>query len=253
MELPKNAFKTAIREGRRQIGLWVSFTDPDVIELLAGCGYDWLMFDTEHSTAGPPEAAAFLRTIAPYPVTGIVRPGWNDLVEIKKLLDAGAQTLLVPYIQSKQEAEAAVAAVRYAPQGIRGVAGITRATRYGQVADYARRASEEICLLVQVETKEALDRLDEIASVDGVDGVFFGPADLAASLGHPGDPSNSEVRKAILGGIQRLSELGKAAGILSLDQDFLREAADAGAVFIAIDVDSAQLATAATERRVEWK
>jgi 4-hydroxy-2-oxoheptanedioate aldolase len=252
MDLPVNTFKAALREGRRQIGLWISFSDPDANELLAGCGYDWMMLDTEHTTAGPTQAAAFLRTIAPYPVAGIVRPGWNDPVEIKKLLDAGAQTLLVPYVQSRHEAESAVAAVRYPQKGIRGVAGLTRATRYGQVEDYARCASEEICLLVQVETREALDRLDDIASVDGVDGVFFGPADLAASFGHVGEPSNPEVKSAILTGIEKLRLMGKPAGILSLDQAFLREAAAAGAVFIAVDVDSALLQAAANRRRAEW-
>lgn len=253
MDMPKNAFKAALREGRRQIGVWVSFNDPDAHELLAGCAYDWMMFDTEHSTSGPREAAQFLRTIAPYPVTGIVRPGWNDPVEIKKLLDAGAQTLLVPYVQTRQEAEAAVAAVRYPPRGIRGVAGMTRASRYGTIPGYASAADAEICLLLQVETREALGRLEEIASVDGVDGIFFGPADLAASFGHAGAPSHPEVKEAILGGIRQLCCMGVPAGLLSLDQDFLLDAADAGAAFIAVDTDAALLKSAAIKRRAAWR
>lgn len=252
MELPKNAFKAALREGRIQIGLWSSFADASVAELLAGCGYDWMMFDTEHSPFGAPEVIALLRTVAPYPVTSVVRPGWNNPVEIKKLLDAGAQTLLIPYIQNADEARAAVSAVTYPPKGTRGVSGITRATRYGTVAEYAERANEELCLLLQVETREALDNLDEIAAVEGVDGIFFGPADLAASFGYPGKPSHPEVKTAILDGIRRLTKRGVPAGILSLDQAFLHEAKEAGAIFIAADIDSGLLRRAAVARRAEW-
>lgn len=252
MDLPKNAFKAALKQSRVQIGMWSSFADPSVAELLAGCGYDWMMFDTEHSPFGAPEVIGLLRTVAPYPVTAVVRPGWNNPVEIKKLLDAGAQTLLIPYIQDAEEARAAVSAVTYPPKGTRGVAGITRATRYGTIANYAGRANDEICLLLQVETREALDNLDEIASVEGVDGIFFGPADLAASLGHPGKPSHPEVKEAILGGIRRLAAQDMPSGILSLDQPFLQEAKAAGAIFIAVDVDSGLLRRAAVARRAEW-
>lgn len=252
MDLPANDFKAALHSGQTQIGIWSSLPDPSVAELLAGCGYDWMMFDTEHSTAGPNEVISFLRTVAQYPVSPVVRPGWNNPVEIKKLLDAGAQTLLIPYVQSAEEARSAVAAVTYPPKGVRGVSGITRATRYGTVANYATRANEAICLLVQVETREALSQLREIAQVPGVDGVFFGPADLAASFGYPGQPSHREVKKAILDGIGLLRNLGVPAGILSLDQDFLREARTAGALFIAVDVDSGLLRRAAVARRAEW-
>ena len=250
--LPSNAFKAALREGRLQVGLWASISDPSVGEMLAGCGFDWLMLDTEHSTIGPAEVVNYLRAVATSPVSAVVRPPWNDAVAIKKLLDAGAQTLLVPFIQTAGEARAAVAAVTYPPKGIRGVAGITRATRYGSVEGYAARASEEICLLVQVETRSALERLDEIASVEGVDGVFFGPADLAASFGYPGQPSHPAVKAAILDGIRRLKAKGVPAGLLSLDQPFLIEAREAGALFIAIDVDAALLRRSAVARRVEW-
>ncbi|HMQ95004.1 MAG TPA: aldolase/citrate lyase family protein [Amaricoccus sp.] len=249
MDLPTNAFKAALRSGKQQIGIWHSLSDPTVAELLAGCGYDWIMMDTEHSPVGPTEAIDFLRAVAPYPVAPVVRPSWNNPVEIKKLLDAGAQTLLIPYVRNAEEARAAVAAVTYPPKGIRGVSGITRATRYGAVHGYAKRANEEICLLVQVETREALDTLEEIATVDGVDGVFIGPADLAASFGNTGEPSHPEVKAAILDSLATLGRLGVPGGILSLDQDFLREAKAAGAQFIAVDVDSGLLRRAALARR----
>jgi 4-hydroxy-2-oxoheptanedioate aldolase len=159
---------------------------------------------------------------------------------------------MIPYVQSAAEARAAVAAVTYPPNGVRGVSGITRATRYGAVPNYATRANEEICLLVQVETREALSQLREIAQVPGVDGVFFGPADLAASFGYPGQPSHHEVKAAVLDGIRLLGELGVPAGIMSLDQELLRQARTAGALFIAVDIDSGLLRRSAIARRADW-
>lgn len=252
MNLPENPFKAALRAGRRQIGLWSTIADPTVAEILAGCGYDWLMIDTEHSPTGVPEVIALLRTLAAYPVHPVVRPKWNDAVEIKKLLDAGAQTLLVPYVQSAAEARAAVAAVRYPPEGIRGVSALTRATRYGAVAGYAARAHEEICLLLQVETREALAQLEAIAGVEGVDGVFIGPADLAASMGLAGQPTHPEVQAAILDAMARLKAMGVPSGILSPDQGLLKAAEAAGAQFIAIDIEAGLLRRAALARRAEW-
>lgn len=253
MDLPKNAFKAALNDGRRQIGIWCTIPDSGVVELLAGCGYDWLLLDTEHSPMGPVEAMPLMQAAAPYPVSTVVRPGWNNPVEIKKLLDCGAQTLLIPYVQTAEEARAAVAAVRYPPAGIRGVAGTTRASRYGAIKDYARRAHDELCLLVQVETAEALGCIEEIASVEGVDGIFIGPADLAASMGYPGEPSHAQVKVAVLDAIRRIRDAGLPPGVLSLDQALLREAADAGAQFIAVDVDAALLRRHAVARGAEWR
>ncbi|KAA9007799.1 HpcH/HpaI aldolase family protein [Histidinibacterium aquaticum] len=253
MDLPRNTLKEALAAGRKQIGLWVSGASPDSAELLAGCGYDWLVFDLEHSTTSPSEAVALLRAAAPYPVSPVVRPGWNDPVEIKRLLDGGAQTIVVPYVQTAEEARAAVRALRYPPEGIRGVSGITRASRYGRIADYGRRAAEELCLIVQVETAEALGQVEEIAAVDGVDCVFIGPADLAASMGRIGEGSHAEVRAAVLEGIARIRSAGKPAGLLSLDQSFLREAEEAGALFLGVDIDYALLQRAALARREEWR
>lgn len=252
MDLPHNAFKAALKAKRLQIGVWCSLGDTSSAELLAGCGYDWMLFDTEHSPVGPAEAAAFLRTVAPYPVSGLVRPAWNDVVMIKQYLDIGAQTLLLPYVQSAEEAAAAVRATRYPPEGVRGVSGMTRATRYGEIPDYAERAAEEICVLIQCETGLALSRLEEIAAVPGVDGIFIGPADLAASLGHPGQPSHPEVRKAVLDGIRRIRAAGLPAGFLSADADFVREVIDEGALFVSSDIDLVMLKQAARARRALW-
>ncbi|MFN3973224.1 MAG: aldolase/citrate lyase family protein [Gemmobacter sp.] len=252
MDLPKNRFKAALAAGQQQIGIWCSIPGSNHAEALAGCGFDWMLIDTEHTTADLTTVQAMLQAAAPYPTHCAVRPGWNDAVEIKRLLDAGAQTILVPYVQDAAEAARAVAAVRYPPNGTRGVAGITRASRFGMVADYTARADAEICLLVQVETAHALDRIEEIAGVEGVDGIFIGPADLAASMGHPGNPGHPAVRGAILAAIGRIRAAGRPAGILSLDPAFLAEAVAAGTTFTAVDVDAAILLRGARALAAEW-
>ncbi len=253
MDLPKNRFKAALKAGQRQIGIWCSIPDPNNIELLANCGYDWLLIDTEHTPIESTEAVALLRAAEPYPTTPIVRPGWNDMVDIKRLLDGGAQSLLIPYVQSADEARAAVAAVRYPPRGMRGVSGLSRASRFGAIKDYNIRAEEEICLLLQLETVEAIEHLDEICTIDGVDGVFIGPADLAASMGHLGNAGHPEVRSKIVETIRRLTAADMPAGFLSADQQMARAAADAGALFVAVDLDTALLRRSAVARREEWR
>ncbi|MGR3463428.1 HpcH/HpaI aldolase family protein [Limimaricola sp.] len=248
METPKNRFKTALREGRQQIGLWNMISGPLVPEALSGLGYDWVVIDTEHSPTDVSDVLPALQAMAAEPMTSaVVRPAWNDPVIIKRLLDFGAQTLLIPYVQSAEEARAAVAATRYPPVGMRGVAGLHRATRYGRIGDYTARAHEETCVLVQVETKSALDRLEEIAGVEGVDGVFFGPADLSASLGHPGQLDHPEVVAALMDGIDRLKAMGVPSGILSLDPDFARACIARGTGFTAVGIDASLMLGAARD------
>jgi 4-hydroxy-2-oxoheptanedioate aldolase len=253
MDLPKNHFKAAIKAGKQQIGLWCSINDTGVAEMLAGCGYDWLMFDTEHSPMDNIDVLSLMQAVAPYPVSPVVRPTALDPAEIKKLLDYGVQTILVPYVQNAKEAELAVKSVAYAPEGIRGLAGVTRATRYGAVADYHKRARAEICLLVQIETKSALEELDNILSVPGIDGVFVGPADLAASLGYPGEPSHPYVRKICVDIVKRVRAAGLPAGFLALDEKFLDEIVAAGSVFTAVDVDVVVLRRGAIATAKAWK
>ncbi|WP_439499199.1 4-hydroxy-2-oxoheptanedioate aldolase [Bosea sp. (in: a-proteobacteria)] len=244
MQLPENAFKRALREGRPQIGLWCSLPGAYAAEAVAGSGFDWLLFDTEHSPGDPLTVLTQLQAVAPYPVSAVVRPASNDAVLIKRLLDFGAQTLLIPYVQNAAEAQAAVAAMRYPPAGIRGVSGVTRATRFGRVADYGKRAHQELCLLVQIETQEALDNLEAIAGVEGVDGVFIGPADLAASLGHVGEPGHPEVKALIEQAIGRIRACGKPAGILTPDNAFATRCIELGTLFTAVGVDAAMLVRA---------
>ncbi|MFW2543250.1 HpcH/HpaI aldolase family protein [Primorskyibacter sp. 2E107] len=240
-DLPKNTFKAALKTFTLQRGLWCTMRDQLAAEMMADCGFDWMMFDTEHSPLDSITLLPLLQAVAPYPVTPIVRPTCLDAAEIKKLLDIGAQTILVPYIQSPEEAQQAVDAVTYPPAGIRGVAGLTRATRFATIPGYHKKAREEICLLLQVETRAAMDRIEEIAAVPGVDGIFIGPADLAASLGYPGEPTHPDVIKAVLDSIRRIRAAGLPPGILTLSPDVREQAIEAGAVFVAGHLDLAAL------------
>ena len=241
MDLPPNLFKRAIRAGAQQIGIWCSLPGGTVAEVLAGAGYDWILFDTEHSPGDPATVLEQLQAAAPYPVSAVVRPTTNDAALIKRFLDVGAQTLLIPYVQSAEEARAAADATAYPPAGIRGVSGWTRANRFGRVPDYARRAAEELCLLVQVETTEALGEIEAIAAVEGVDGIFIGPADLAASMGHPGQPNHPEVAAAVENAIRRIRAAGKPAGILTLDNGFAKRCIEIGTLFTAVGTDGSIL------------
>ena len=252
IDLPRNLFKQRLLAGESQIGLWCALSDAYAAEVVAGSGFDWLLIDTEHSPGGLETTLAQLRAIAPYPTHPVVRPASNDPVLIKKLLDVGAQTLLVPFVQTVDEAKAAVAAMRYAPAGIRGVAGTTRATRFGRVKDYFARAHEELCLLVQIETREALARLEAIAAVDGVDGVFIGPNDLAASLGHVGEMGHPEVVTAVVAAIQRLKAIGKPSGVYA-PADFARRCIALGTTFTAVGGDIGILARGTEALAAQFK
>jgi 4-hydroxy-2-oxoheptanedioate aldolase len=243
MDLPVNSFKRAITAGKQQVGYWVSMPSAYSTEVLAGAGFDWLLLDTEHSPGDVTTVLPQLQAVAAYPSTSaVVRPAWNDKVLVKRHLDIGAQTLLIPYVSTEEEAAAAAASMRYPVRGVRGVAGTTRAARFGRIPGYAARAEEELCLLVQVETREALANLEAIARLDGIDGVFIGPADLAAALGHLGEPGHAEVQAAIADAIRRIRACGKAAGILAMDEASARRYIEAGTIFTAVGMDVATLA-----------
>jgi 4-hydroxy-2-oxoheptanedioate aldolase len=237
MDLPRNAFKHAIAAGRLQVGLWSSLCSNIGAEAVADSGFDWILLDTEHSPNEIPGLLSQLQAAGSGTASLIVRPAWNDAVLVKRVLDIGAQSVLVPYVQNAEEARRAVASVRYPPAGIRGVAAAARASRYGRVKDYLRKADAEICLLVQVETRSALDQLEAIASVEGVDGVFIGPSDLSASFGLIGNPQHADVQKALLDAVTRLKAIGKPAGILTTNEDEARRYIDWGYTFVAVGSD----------------
>ena len=253
MDLPQNAFKRALKAGKAQIGLWSSLSSNYTVEVIAGAGFDWLLLDTEHSPNDLENLLTQLQAAAPYPTHPVVRVPWNDMVVIKRVLDVGAQSLLVPYVSTPEEALAAVSYVRYPPAGIRGVAGTTRASRFGRVTDYARRAHDEICLLVQVETQHALDNLEAICAVDGVDGVFIGPADLHASLGHTGEIANPKVKPLIDDAIRRIVKAGRAPGILTPNEADARHWLGCGALFVAVGADIGILARGAEALAAKFK
>jgi 4-hydroxy-2-oxoheptanedioate aldolase len=203
MQIPQNHFKAALRSGTPQIGLWVGLADANAAEALAGTGFDWLLLDGEHAPNDPSSILAQLRAIAPYPVQAVVRPVQGDVALVKQYLDVGAQTLLIPMIDTPEHAALMVRAMRYAPTGIRGMGGaLARASRWNQVENYLALADAQMCLLVQIESRLAVSKWQAIAETDGVDGVFFSPADLSAAMGYRGQPDHPAVIQTILAGIQ---------------------------------------------------
>jgi 4-hydroxy-2-oxoheptanedioate aldolase len=247
MDIPQNRFKRALAENQRQIGIWSSSGSAAVVEMLGPAGYDWILLDTEHAPSELPDIIAQMRVLADSPAEPIVRPAWNDTVLIKRFLDAGARTLLVPFVQNEAEAVQAVRAMRYAPHGIRGVSVSSRANRYGRVSDYFSRVHDELCLLVQLETRAALGNLEPIAAVEGVDGIFIGPSDLAADLGHLGNPGHPEVQAAMRSAVERCRAAGKPAGILAPIEDDAKRYLDWGYTFVAVGADMGVLRKAADE------
>jgi 4-hydroxy-2-oxoheptanedioate aldolase len=242
MELQRNAFKHALAAGKLQIGLWSSLCSNIAAEIIADSGFDWILLDSEHSPNEIPGLLSQLQAIGRGGSTPIVRPAWNDAVLAKRCLDIGAQTLLFPYVQNVEEAKRAVASTRYPLEGIRGVAVAARASRYGRTPGYLTKANGEMCVLVQVETRTALDQLEAIAKVDGVDGVFIGPSDLSASLGHLGNPQHAESQAAMKDAVTRLKAIGKPAGILSGNEEEIRRYIDWGYQFVAVGADVGLLA-----------
>jgi 4-hydroxy-2-oxoheptanedioate aldolase len=254
MQLPPNSFKAALRAGRVQIGLWLGLADAYASELFASTGFDWLAIDAEHSPNDPRSVLSQLQAIAPYPVQAVVRTASGDATLLKQYLDIGAQTLLIPMVESAEQAARVVAATRYPPAGIRGVgSALARAARWAQVSDYLRGCEQELCVLVQVESTAGLNNLAAIAATAGVDGVFFGPADLAASMGLLGKTADARVQDAIARGIETVRSATKAAGVLSADPSVARRYLAAGAQFVAVGIDTTLLVRAARDLRALFK
>ena len=247
MDIPVNRFKAALRDGTPQLGLWLGLADSYVAELLATTGFDWLLIDAEHAPNDPRSVLGQLQALAPYPVHPVVRPVVGRIDLIKQYLDIGAQTLLIPMIEDAKQAAEMVAATRYPIRGNRGVgSALARASRWNQVDNYMTRCEAELCVLAQVETVKGLQNLYSIAAVEGVDGVFFGPADLSASMGLLGKSSDPAVLEAIAQGIETVKRAGKAAGTLTSDPRLANEYLELGATFMAVGVDTTLLVRAAT-------
>ncbi|HSD39757.1 MAG TPA: aldolase/citrate lyase family protein [Rhodocyclaceae bacterium] len=245
MQIPVNTFKQAIVAGKRQIGLWSHLSNYVSMEVIAGAGFDWILIDMEHSPNEVFLVHQQLLAMAESSTHPIVRIPWNDAVMTKRIIDLGVQTLLVPQVANAAEARRAVQATRYpAEGGVRGFTGLSRASRFGRVKDYHKLASEQMCVIVQVETAEALRNIEEIAAVEGVDGIFIGPGDLSASLGQIGNPAHAEVQDQIADAIRRIRATGKPAGILTGDETLARKHIEQGCGFVAVGADIALLARA---------
>jgi len=254
MPAPKNTFKAALRDGKTQIGLWMALANAYAAEICAGAGFDWLLLDAEHAPNDIRTLAAQLQALAKYPVHPIVRPPVGEAWLIKQILDIGAQTILVPMIETGEQAEAMVRAVRYPPQGIRGVgAALARASAFNRIPDYLQTANDEVCLLLQIESRAGLANLDAIASTPGVDGVFVGPADLAADMGFLGKPGAEEVQRAVEAALIRIQGHGKAAGILTADQALAGRYLELGATFVGIGSDVGLLVNATTKLVADFR
>ena len=253
MDLPVNTFKRAIKAGQQQIGLWSSLASHLTVEVLAGAGFDWLLLDTEHAPNTLPMVFSQLQAAGSGTAHPIVRPPWNDPVILKGYLDAGVQTFLIPYVQTEEEARLAVAATRYPPRGIRGFAAASRASRYGRIGNYHARCEEELCVLVQIETRMALGNLEAIAGVDGVDGIFIGPGDLSADMGYLGQPGHPDVTAAIDDAIGRIRACGVAPGILTGDEALARRFIERGCLFTAVGADMSILAQGSERLAAKFK
>ena len=254
MPAPKNMFKQALRDGKAQIGLWQALANPYTVEIAGSAGYDWLLLDAEHAPNDIPLLVSQLQAVKGSASHAIIRPPIGETWIVKQLLDIGAQTLLVPMIDSREAAEAMVKAVRYPPQGVRGVgAALARASNFNRIPDYLQTANDEICLLLQVESRAGIAALDAIASVEGVDGVFIGPADLAADMGFLGKPGAPEVQEVVEAALKRIQALGKAAGILTGDLGLARRYIELGASFVAIGNDVTLFANALDRLLIDFR
>jgi 4-hydroxy-2-oxoheptanedioate aldolase len=257
MQTPTNPFKQALAERRPQIGLWLGLASATATEICAGAGFDWLLIDGEHAPNDLGTVLHQAQVIAGYPgVHAVARvplgAGHVGQMLIKQYLDLGVQTLLVPMVDTAEQAAEVVRSLRYPPQGVRGMAG-TRASRWGRYPGYPAEANAQVCLLVQAETQRAMDHLDAIATTEGVDGVFIGPADLSASMGHVGNAAHPDVQAAIENAIGRITAAGKAAGILSTDEAQARRYLALGATFVAVGLDTQLVARGASALATAFK
>ena len=232
-----NSFKRDLLAGKRLIGLWSSLASPIAMEVLGLAGYDWLLMDAEHSPNDPLTFVPQLMALKDSASAPVARPSSNDMVELKRLLDIGFYNFLIPFVETPEQARYAVAATRYPPQGVRGVSVSQRSNRYGTVPDYMKGINNEICVLVQIESRLGMSNVREIAKVEGVDGIFIGPSDLAAAMGHLGNPKHPEVQEAIKHLFGEAKACGKASGILAPVEEDARRYIEWGVGFIAVGSD----------------
>ncbi len=251
--MPRNSFKQAIANGQRQVGLWSGLASPISAEIIAGAGFDWIVIDGEHGPNDISTLLAQLQAMRGGTAEPVFRVPWNDMVIIKRAMDVGARTLLIPFVQNAEEARLAVAATRYPPLGVRGVSVAPRANDYGRISNYHHNAHLDTCVLVQIETRAALGEIEGVAAIDGVDGIFIGPSDLAADFGHLGNPKQAEVQAALKDAAKRIRAAGKAAGILTGNLDDVEPLFEMGYNFVAVGSDVGLLARTAEQVAARFK
>ena len=232
-----NKFRQDLIAGKQLIGCWSSLGSHITTEVLGLAGFDWLLLDAEHSPNDVLSLIPQLMALKDSPSAPVVRPQWNDTVQIKRLLDAGFHNFLIPFVQSADEARAAVAATRYPPQGVRGLSVSQRNNKYGTVKDYFKIVNDNIAVMVQIETMTAVNAIDEICAVDGVDGIFIGPGDLSTTMGHIGNPLHPEVQAAMQKVYASAKAHGKPVGILAPVEADARRYLEMGATFVAVGSD----------------
>ncbi len=232
-----NSFKRRLLSGDRLIGCWSSLANHITAEILGLAGFDWILLDGEHSPNDVNTFIPQLMALKDSSSAPIVRPASNNPVEIKRLLDAGFYNFLIPMIESVEEAKCAISATRYPPEGIRGVSVSQRGNRYGTVPNYFQNINKEICVMLQIESIKGMQAAKEIAALDGVDSLFVGPSDLAAALGHLGNPSHPEVQDAIAKVFSDTKSCGKASGILAPVEADARRYIEMGATFVGVGSD----------------
>ena len=245
MQTPVNTLKKTLKSGQVQRGIWLTSGTGILAELAGTAGFDWCLIDGEHGPNTVSEILPQLQALAISGTPAVVRVANAEAWMIKQVLDLGCQTVVVPMVDDAQTADAMARAMRYPPQGNRGMgASLARATGFGAVADYPHTANDQVCLLVQAESAQAVENIDAIAAIEGVDGVFVGPADLSADMGYPGQPDHPEVEAAIDHLIARTVAAGKIAGIITFDESRLNEYAEKGVTFLGVGGDMMVLGSA---------
>ena len=247
-------FRDALAAASRPLaGMWVCSGSPLVAEICAGAGMDWLLIDMEHSPNGLESTLAQLQAVAAYPVTPVVRVPFGDVVTIKRVLDLGAQNILVPMVSCVEEAEQVVRAVHYPPRGVRGVgSALARSARWNRVDGYLDDAADHVSLFVQVETADGVEAAGGIAAVEGIDGVFVGPSDLAASMGVLGKQTHPDVTAAVRRAFDAVRAAGKPVGVNAFDPAAAQGYLDAGASFVLVGADVALLARGSEAFATRW-
>ena len=254
MDIPENRFKRALKAGKRQIGLWSTLSSNYTVEVIAGAGFDWMLIDGEHAPHDLRSILVQLQAAAAHDTPVLVRAETGDTVLIKRLLDIGVLTLLIPMVESADQAAQIVAAARYPPAGVRGVAtAVNRAARWGMIDDYLSRADGEICVVCQIESVDGTEAIESIGAVDGVDALFVGPSDLAASMGLIGRSGQPDVVAAVDDAITRIVATGLPAGVFATNPELAARWTALGATFVAVGVDIALLAKAATDLAARYR